>query len=172
MIFEGQQEFPHMLMVTVAQYSMVTVVVGISIALGILRNDGYRQLPKSQRVGRVLSLFAGFFFVTSGCGIMYGVPLMVANFTSWNLYWIFKFIGVCEITFGTLILFPKTYKLGFLLAVALTGGAIATHLPTHTDGIFGALPATTTMTVLMLSAFFYTPEMFPEWLTNFVLRKN
>ena len=76
-----------------------------------------------------------------------------------------------EITFGILILIPRTYKLGFLLAVPLLGGGMATHFPTHTDGLAGAIPAGTTLAILMLSAFLYTPEMFPDGLTNFAFPK-
>ncbi len=167
-------DFSHllkMIMITAVQYAIVAVVFGIAALLGILRSN--KQLPtKRQRTGRILALFAGFFLIVSGTGILAGFEVMEENFRQWNILYLFKFIGVFEITFGILILIPRTYKLGFLLAVPLLGGGMATHFPTDTDGVFGAIPAATTLAVLMLSALFYTPEMFPEWLTDFVFRKN
>jgi len=171
MEFTNPPSLPFMLMVTALQYSIAAVMVLIAIKFGILRSNA--QLPtKTQRIGRVVSLFAGFFLIESGSAIMYGVENMVENFRQWNLLYLFKYVGVFEIIFGILILIPRTYKLGFLLALPLLGGGMATHFPTHTDGFVGAIPSFTTLTVLMISGFLYKPEIFPEWLTDFVFSNN
>lgn len=122
--------------------------------------------PSPQRWGRIFSLLAGFNFVVSGTGKLLAFSPMVAKFTLFNMLHLFTFTGCLEIIIGIVIVVPQTYKIGVLMGTAMCGGAIATHLPSTSDGIIWAIPSSTFLVVLWLSAVLYTPEFFPDYISR------
>ncbi|MGR5209117.1 hypothetical protein ACPV4A_01105 [Vibrio rotiferianus] len=148
-------------------YLGATVIGGGLYKCGMFRD--IHDLPtKAKRLGRALAVFAGFTLMLSGLGKVVGLDPMVAKFTQFNMLHLFKFTGCTEIITGLLLIFPRTCKIGLLMGIALCGGAIATHLPTHSDGPIWAIPSGSVMVFLWASAFFYTPEFYPEWFTKWV----
>ena len=65
-------------------------------------------------------------------------------------------LGVIEIIFLILFLFPVTRKLGLLLFSCYFGGAIATHI-SHGESVFSAMPP---IILIWIVAYLKDPSMF------------
>lgn len=93
--------------------------------------------------GRVLSgLFVLFMLGASVAPKLMGMPIAEDTLTGlgWppgNAFW----IGIVELTFVLLYLFPRTSVLGAILFTGLLGGAMATHIrvdsPLFSHTLFG-----------------------------------
>ena len=124
------------------------------------------QKTAARKLGGILTLIIAFSFIISGVGKVLAFPPMVEKFRLFGMLHLFPFVGMIEIFVGCLLLSPKTFKLGFMMGTATAGGAIATHLPIHSDGLVWAIPSSTYMTVLWLAGVLLTPEIFPSFLSN------
>lgn len=69
-------------------------------------------------------------------------------------------LGLIDIAIAVLVLFPRTSLVGTIAAFAYWSGAMATEL---THGVYNAVPAIA-MTLLVISAWFRTPEAFDRLL--------
>lgn len=152
--------------VAVGVFAASIVIEFILIKLGLFR-DINSQPTSARRWGRILSILIGIAFIVSGVGKVVAFPPMVAKFTIFNLLAWFPYVGMVEIVVGFLLLYPVTYKIGMILGTATVGGAIATHLPAHSDGVVWAIPAFSYTTVLWLSAVLSAPELFPVYISRF-----
>lgn len=150
-----------------AFYVVAMMIGGALYKCGLFR-DIHGLPTKMQRVGRILAILAGLTLMLSGLGKVIGLAPMVAKFTQFGMIHMFTFTGCTEIFTGLLIIFPRTYKLGLLMGIALLGGAITSHLPSYSDGIAWAIPSGSVMVVLWASAFFYTPDAYPKWFVEWV----
>ena len=165
-IFQGNEALSATAAI-MAFYLTAMALGGLLYKFGMFRD--IHDLPtKMNRLGRILAILAGLTLMLSGLGKIIGLAPMVAKFTQFGMIHMFKFTGCTEVFTGLLIIFPRTYKVGLLMGIALVGGAIATHLPTYSDGVAWAIPSGSVMVILWASAFFYTPEAYPEWFTKLV----
>lgn len=164
-------EFLSAIVAIMTFYLVATIVGGVLYGIGMFRDIPRLSTP-IKRWGRILSILAGLALMLSGLGKIIGLAPMVAKFTQFNMIQWFPFVGANEIVIGLLMLFPKTYKLGFLLAVATLGGAIATHLPTHSDGVAWAIPSASVMFISWISALLSTPEIFPDFICKMIHGKK
>lgn len=88
------------------------------------------SVPASVWTGRVLTgLFALFMLGASIAPKLLGMPVAAETLTSlgWPPGYVLM-IGIFELTFLALYLFPRTSVLGAVLMTALLGGAMATHI--------------------------------------------
>lgn len=67
-------------------------------------------------------------------------------------------IAVLEILIGVLLLVPRTKTLGFLMAVGLLGGAMATGLTVNVEGMIWWFPLVL-LALLMITAYVSLPEL-------------
>ena len=147
-------------------FALAASLVGVGLyACGLFR-DIRQQASKAKQLGRMLSILAGLTLVMSGVGKLIGLEPMVLKFTHMGLVHLFKFVGISEVIFGTMILIPATFRLGFLFGSALLAGAITSHLPIHSDGAAWAIPSGSVITLLWAGAFFDDTDVFPTWLTR------
>jgi hypothetical protein len=65
------------------------------------------------------------------------------------------FMGILELASVALFIYPKTYKLGFLMLTAYLGGAISTELATGRPPMAAAF-----LTLIWISVFIRNREMF------------
>ena len=93
--------------------------------------------------GRVLSgLFVAFMAGASIAPKLLGMPIAAQTIEAlgWSADYVLM-IGVLELTFVLLYLFPRTSVLGAVLMTALLGGAMATHIrvgsPLFSHTLFG-----------------------------------
>ena len=169
-LFEGNEVLSASVAI-MAFYAAAAVTFGAFYMCGLLKD--FQGLPtNAQKVGRVVAIIAGFALFFSGMGKVIGLAPMVAKFTQYNLLYLFKYTGVMEASIGLLVVYRHTYKLGALFAIALCGGAIATHLPATADGFAWAIPSGSVIALLWISLFLYPPEAFPKWLTETKLVKR
>ena len=159
-----------------AEASKATAVVGLLVAVSfvaqhLLRKAGLFKWvdeaeTKAGRIGNILTLVASFLFILSGVGKVAGFPPMVEKFTLFGMLEWFPYVGMIEIIVGILLMIPNTSKLGVLGGVATAGGAIATHMPIHSDGLVWAIPSSTYMAFVLLSSIYAKPEMWPDYITG------
>jgi hypothetical protein len=86
--------------------------------------------PASIWTGRVLTgLFALFMLAASIAPKLFGMPVAAETIEAlgWSADYVLM-IGLFELAFLALYLFPRTSVLGAVLMTALLGGAMATHI--------------------------------------------
>lgn len=147
-----------------AIFVAATIIGFILYKLGLFSD--VKELSGKARRGRALAIMVAISFMISGTGKLLSFAPMVEKFTQFNMMHWFHLVGAMEVLVGFVIIFHKTYKLGVLLGTATAGGAVATHLPLHSDGLAWAIPSSLYLVVLWLSAVWYTPEMFPDFVSD------
>ena len=86
--------------------------------------------PATVWIGRVLTgLFALFMLGASIAPKLLGMPVAAETITAlgWSADYVLM-IGIFELSFVALYLYPRTSVLGAVLMTALLGGAMATHI--------------------------------------------
>jgi hypothetical protein len=112
---------------------------------------------KVKKAGRwIPSIVAALMMVMSASMKMSGPPELVEHYTQLGLLPLMKWLGMTELVFMALFLYPRTMKAGFLLLTAYLGGAIATELP---HGLFFLFPAAI-LSLIWLAAYLRVPSVF------------
>jgi len=75
-------------------------------------------------------LIVGLVIISGGLKIS-GLHPMILHFVQLGIDGQLPLLGIAEIIFALLFLFPTTSKLGFLLLTAYFGGAMAIEIPYH-----------------------------------------
>ncbi|GAB3258646.1 hypothetical protein GCM10027347_22110 [Larkinella harenae] len=113
--------------------------------------------PQIKRIATIL-----FTVLAAGMTIFSGImkflpqsPEMMANMTKMGIAPYLKGLGMMEISFALLYLYPKTMKLGFILLSCYFAGALATEL-SHGTPFNAFLP----MALIWISAFLRDQTIF------------
>lgn len=130
--------------------------------VGLFRD--MKSLSSKQRKGKAFAILVGCVFLISGSMKIIGLPMVKEYFELFNLAYLRPYLGVFEVTLAVLLVIPKTYKIGLMLGTGLSGGLMATHLPI--DGIIQTIPTLMIIIALWLSAIYYTPEVFPDYIVK------
>lgn len=121
-----------------------------------------KNLSRKQKRGKAFAILVACLFLISATLKIIGLPMVKEQFEMFNLVHLLVYLGVFEILLAILLMVPKTYKLGLMLSTGLCGGLMATHLPY--DGIIKTMPTLMIIIALWLSAIYYTPEVFPDFI--------
>jgi uncharacterized membrane protein YphA (DoxX/SURF4 family) len=81
-------------------------------------------------IGLVLMILPSLMLVMSGVMKLSGAPQIVEGLTKVGLSPYIKLFGVIELISVALFLYPKTFKIGFLLICCYLGGALSIELST------------------------------------------
>jgi hypothetical protein len=118
------------------------------------------MIMKSSRaqtaIAWTLAGLAGLLILASGIMKLAGAPAIVEGMTKLGVGPYIPFLGVMEIVFTALFLFPKTSKIGFLLITCYFAGALATDL-SHGNAI---LTPVLILVLVWVAAFLRKPEIF------------
>lgn len=95
-----------------------------------------------------VTALAALMVIFSGIMKLSGNGEMVATLTKVGVGDYIVWLGLMEITFAALFLYPKTMKIGFLLLTCYFAGALATEL-SHAGPLNALMP----MTLIWVSAF-------------------
>jgi uncharacterized membrane protein YphA (DoxX/SURF4 family) len=104
----------------------------------------------------VLTTIAGAMVILSGVMKLSGAETVVKTLTNVGVGNYIKILGIMEIGFAALFLFPKTMKAGFILLSCYFSGAIATELSHNGPVINAAIP----LALVWIAAFLRDPSIF------------
>jgi len=90
-------------------------------------------------IGMVISVIVSLMIGGSGIAMLAGVKKVADGLIEVGVGNYLILLGVMHIAFVLLFLYPKTFKLGFLLLCCYFGGAMATEL-SHGKAVGGAFP--------------------------------
>ncbi|HCM75662.1 MAG TPA: hypothetical protein DIS90_04735 [Cytophagales bacterium] len=95
-------------------------------------------MKNKKNIIKVLTVFVALLVIFSGIMKLVGDEEVVQVMANVGVDQYVPYLGLMEITFGVLFLFPKTFKLGFILLSCYFAGAIATEL-SHQGSIYNPL---------------------------------
>lgn len=95
-------------------------------------------MKNKKNIIKVLTVFVALLVIFSGIMKLVGDEEVVKVMANVGVDQYVPYLGLMEITFGVLFLFPKTFKLGFILLSCYFAGAIATEL-SHQGSIYNPL---------------------------------
>jgi DoxX-like family len=104
----------------------------------------------------VIAGIAAAMVILSGLFKLSGSPAVVEGMTQMGVGPYISYLGIMEITFATLFIFPRTAKLGFLLLTCYFAGAMATDLShghTMANSMF-------VLILVWVAAFLRIPDVF------------
>ncbi len=109
------------------------------------------------------AILVGLFLIVASGGaklimIATGNPMAQSMFSTTGGIRFYVVIGIVEVLIGLLLLFRRTFTVGFVLAVGLLGGAMATGLTTNIPGNWPWFPLVL-IGLLMISAWYRSPEL-------------
>ena len=104
----------------------------------------------------VLTGIAGLLIAASGIAKLAGAQTVVEGMTKLGVGPYIPVLGIMELVFTGLFLFPKTSKIGFLLISCYFAGALATDL-SHGNTIVTPIVI---LILVWVSAFLRNPEIF------------
>ena len=104
----------------------------------------------------ILTGIAGLLIAASGIAKLAGAQTVVEGMTKLGVGPYIPVLGIMELVFTGLFLFPKTSKIGFLLISCYFAGALATDL-SHGNNIVTPILI---LVLVWVSAFLRKPEIF------------
>ena len=106
---------------------------------------------------RLLPLAIGAYIIVMSASFkLCGSQQLIGHYTQLHLLQYMNVLGIMELTFIALFLYPQTMKIGFLLITAYFGGAIATELSNGNSIIF----PTAILTLVWIAAWLRKPSLF------------
>lgn len=98
----------------------------------------FKKMKAKKIAAIIVTSLAALMIVFSGIMKLSHNPDMVAQFAQLGVDKYINLLGIMEIAFVALFLFPKTMKIGFILLSCYFAGAIATDL-SHGGNIFNPM---------------------------------
>lgn len=114
--------------------------------------------PGKNRPARMIYV-VGILMVVNVIGKMVGVRPMVEGLTNIGMGNYIYALAAAELIFAGLFLFPKTFRIGFILLSCYFGGAIATHI-SHSDSIINLIKPIVFLSVIWIAAFLNDRSVF------------
>ena len=112
---------------------------------------------KIKNISRWLPLAIGAYIIVMSASFkLCGSQQLIGHYTQLHLLQYMSVLGIMELTFIALFLYPQTMKIGFLLITAYFGGAIATELSNGNSIIF----PTAILTLVWIAAWLRKPSLF------------
>jgi hypothetical protein len=115
--------------------------------------------PKTKNILKwIPSGLAGCMITMSALLKLSSSPELIEHYAQLNMLHYINMLGVMELLFIALYLYPKTMKIGFLLITAYFGGAIATEISHGNSFIFPMI----ILTLVWVAAWLRNPALFKE----------
>ncbi len=122
------------------------------------------MITKTKRITAiVITVITSLMLIAGAVLKVIGVQKIVDDFNKLGVGQYTRTLGVFELIFISLFLYPKTMKLGFLLLTSYLGGAIAVHISHNEMSLQPAIP----LTLLWIGAYLRDRSIlvpWPEWI--------